>query len=102
MKIEIVMPKRLLDHQQIEGVELFEMVHVRKCVCGIGVAAQCDLRPAFANPLEDLYVPARLTLQLYALISSSDFGGDLLFELLGRILNADGDAAGNLFSRPAE
>ncbi len=71
--IEIVVPQRLFDHQQVERVEGGQVVGVPEPVSGVGVATQRDARPAMAHPLEDLHIPARLALELDALVAGGQF-----------------------------
>src|SRR5689334_18293797 len=71
MKVEIVMPERLLDHEQAELVELFEVLHVLKRVSGVGIATEEDVRPALADFRKDLNVPPRLAFDLDAPISGA-------------------------------
>jgi hypothetical protein len=69
MKIKVVMPERLLDHQQVESVKLFQVLELIERVGGIGVAAEHYLRPARANFLKNLDVPSRLALDLDAAVA---------------------------------
>ncbi len=69
MEVEIVIPQRLFNHQQVESIEARDMVGVLEPVSRIGIATQQNVRPAFAYCLKYLYIPPRLALQLYALIS---------------------------------
>ena len=78
------------------------MVGVVEAVGGVGVAAEEDVRPALADHGEDFGIPAGLALELDALIAGGDFFGDGLHELLGRGLDADGDAAGDDVAGAAE
>src|ERR1039458_3691529 len=92
MKIEIVSPQRLLDHQQIEAVETLKTVAVGQGVGGISVTAQQNTRPARADLLQHFDVPARLHLDLNALVSGGQLGFNLLQQLLVRILDTDAHA----------
>jgi hypothetical protein len=68
----------IVHYQQLELVHPLEEVDVSQCVSGIRVAHEKDgweLTPYFAH---DVKVPARLDLDLDALISSPDFLFDLL------------------------
>ena len=81
VEVEVVVPEGLLDHQQVELVPAGDVVEVLHAVGGVGVAAERDVRPAVANGLEDVVVPAGLALQLDALIAGGEFGGDLVHQL---------------------
>src|ERR1700723_977120 len=54
---EVVVPEGLLDHEQVEGVELNEVVDVFQLVGRVGVAAEHDCGPAVAHFLEDFDGP---------------------------------------------
>ena len=69
MKIEVIVPERLLNHQKLEFVELLEMLDVIERVSRVGIATQQYLWPALADTLENAKVPARFALQLDALIT---------------------------------
>ncbi len=64
MEVKIVMPERLLNHQQVESVKPLQMLDLVERVSRIGVATEDDLRPASADFLEDLNVPPGLHLTL--------------------------------------
>src|ERR1035438_7152530 len=102
MKIEIVAPQRLLDHQQIEAVETLKTVAVGKGPRGISVTAQQNTRPARADLLQHFDVPARLHLDLNALVSGGQLGFNLLQQLRVRILDTDAHATDDLALRAAE
>src|ERR1022692_1421211 len=46
MKIDFVVPKRLLDHEQVEGIEFAQVLNFVKRVSGICVHTENDIRPA--------------------------------------------------------
>ena len=95
------MAQRLLDHHQVEIVELLRGARYRQRVGGVGVGHQLDGGKALAHLADHVDIPARLDLHLDALVAGGQFALDLLEQLLHRILNADGDAAGNLAARAA-
>ena len=70
----IVVVERLLDHHQVEGVEPREMRGVVERVGGVGVDHQRDVAERRAHALDGVDVPARLDLDLDALVA----GGQLL------------------------
>ena len=51
MEEKIVIPERLLDHQQLEAVPAYDALGVFEPVGGVGVATQQDLRPARTHAL---------------------------------------------------
>ena len=102
MKIKVVMPEGLLDHQQVELIEFLQMFHLLQRVSGVGIATQKNFGPAFADTGKDLYIPPWLAFHLDALITGVHLRFDLFQQLLHGILNADGDAAGNTFARAAQ
>src|SRR5207302_11080203 len=92
VKVKIIMPERLLNHEQIEAVELFQVVDLVQRVSGVGVTAQQNVRPAITDFAENLHVPARLALDLDAAIAGGELGLNLFQQLLMRVLNADRNA----------
>ena len=100
--VEIVVPEGLLDHEQIESFERHQVVRVFEAVGGVGVAAEHDSRPARANVIEDLDVPAGLAFQLDALIAGRQFPLDSVHQRRDRRLDADRHAADNDVAHPAE
>ena len=100
--VDVVVPQRLLDHQQIELVELAQVLDLIERVGGIGVATQRDVGPARADAFEHVHVPAGLDFDFDAAVSGGQFDLDFFQQLLDRILNADGNAAGNLAARAAQ
>ena len=86
---QVVLGERLLDHQQVEGVERGERGRVRQPVGGVGVDHQRQRRPAFADAGDDLGVPARLDLDLHALVAGLALDGDAIEQRLDRRLDAD-------------
>src|SRR5205807_8583979 len=69
MKVEIIRPERLLDHQQLEPVDVAQMFGIRQSVGRVGIDAKHNLWPARANALHDIHVPAGLDLDLDAAIA---------------------------------
>src|SRR5579864_7949976 len=82
MKIKIVRPEWLFDHQQVESIKLFQVIDLVQRVGGGGDAAEHDLRPARAYFGEDLHVPPWLTLDLDAAIAGIQFGLNFHQQLL--------------------
>src|SRR6185437_15941935 len=102
VEIKVVVPKGLLDHEQPELVELPEVLNLLQRISGIGVAAQKNGRPALADAAENINVPARFAFDLDAAIAGVQLGLNFFQQLFHRVLNADGDAAGNLSLRAAQ
>ena len=82
MEIKIVMPERLLDHEQVEAIEFFQVVDLAQRVGRVGVTAQQDVRPTVADLAQDLQVPARLAFYLDPPIAGGQLGFNFLQQLL--------------------
>src|SRR5689334_21253363 len=102
VEIEIIMPERLLDHEQVEGIEFFQVVDLVQRISRIGIATQDDLRPASADLFKDFHVPSGLALYLDAAITGVQLSLNFFQQLLVRILNPNGNAAGDFFLRSAQ
>src|SRR6266496_6046209 len=89
MEENVIVPERLLDHQQVEIVELSQMSKVREAVRGIRVTTKDDPGPALADFFEYINVPAGFYLDLDSLISGGMLGFDLFKQLLVRVLDSD-------------
>src|ERR1035441_9158721 len=100
--VDVVVPQRLLNHQQVELVELAQVLDLVERVSGISVAAQGDLGPARADPLQHVHVPARLDFDFDAAVASRQLDLDFFQKLLDRILNAYRNTAGDFAARAAE
>ena len=98
---DVVVRQRLLDHHQVEIVELLQSRRIVQRVGGIRVRHQPDRGETLANAPDHVNIPARFDLHLDALISGGQFALDLLDQLLHRVLNSDRYAAGNLPARAA-
>src|ERR1700691_1075599 len=96
MVVDVVVPKWLLDHEQIELVELAQMLDLIESIGGVGIATQSDVRPARANAFQNIEVPAGFHLHLNAAITGGKFALNLVQQLFDGILNADGNSARNL------
>src|SRR5260370_14757244 len=102
MKIDFVIPQRLLDHQQIERVELAQMLKLIERVGGIRVHTENDIRPAGADLLQHIQIPSRLHLDLDPPVSRRQLRFDVLQKLFRRVLNADRNAARDLAPRSSQ
>ena len=98
----IVVIERLLDQQQVERIEPREQRRVVERVGGVGVDLQRDVAERRAHALDGVEVPARLDLDLDALIAGRQLLLDLLHQLIERILDADRHARGDAIARAAE
>ncbi len=83
MQIDFIVPKRLLDHEQLEGVELAQVLNLVQRVSGIRVHTKQNIGPARANLFQNIQVPSRLDLDLDSPVASRQFGLDLLQKLFG-------------------
>ena len=92
MIAHVVVVERLLDHHQGVCVELREMVGVVESVCRIGIDHQRNIAEAGADHVDRCEIPARLDLDLDALIAGGELALNLGGELIERILNADRNA----------
>src|SRR5208283_5539079 len=99
MQLDFVVPQRLLNHQQLERVEFTQVLRFVERISGIGVDAEYNVGPARADLFENVQVPAGLDLDFDASVTGGQFGRDLLEKLLGRILNANRNPAGNFAAR---
>src|SRR5579871_143735 len=102
VKVKIIVPEWLFDHQEVESVKLLQVVDLVERISGIGIATEHDLRPACADFLEDLNVPARFALDLDSAVARVQLGLDFLQQLLVRVLYANGNATRNFFLRSAQ
>ncbi len=66
---DVVPAKRLLDHDEVEGVELLQERRVFEAIGRVGVRHQADAREAFAESLHGLDIAAWLDFDLDALIA---------------------------------
>ena len=88
----IVVVERLLDHHEVEAIERGEVRRIPERVGGIGVDHQRDRAEPRAEPFDGLDVPARLDLDLDALIARLALDGHSVEQLVERVLDADRDA----------
>src|SRR5580692_7972727 len=102
MGVDVVVAKGLLDHDQVEGVELFQQRRILQAISGIGVHHQAEAREFFTEGAGGLDIVARLDFYFDALVSGGQFlfhfgvqGGDVG-------LDADRNAAGDFVACAAE
>src|SRR5579859_5338471 len=67
--VDVVVPKRLLDHQQIELIEEPEVLDLIEGVGGVRVATEGDVGPARADAFENVDVPAGLDFDFDATVA---------------------------------
>src|SRR5271170_1176085 len=77
VRIDVVVAQRLFDHDQVEGVELFQVRRVFEAIGGIGVHHQADAREFFTQRARGRDVVARLDFNFDALVA----GGQFFFHL---------------------
>src|SRR5689334_5748008 len=99
---DVVVCQWLLQHHQIELIELLKERRVGEFVSGVGIAHQTDVGKLFAHAFDDLEVPTGFDLDLDALVTGVDFLTNLCKQLVGRILNANRNAGRDLRSSAAE
>src|SRR3989454_40814 len=100
--VDVVPTERLLDHHQVVGFELFQQRPVLLAISRVGIHHQPDARKLLAQPVDGLDVPARLDFDLDALVAGRKRPLHSLGQLLERVLDADGYAAGGRLARPTE
>ena len=98
---DVVVAQRLLDHHQVEFVQLAQVGGIGQGVRRIGIRHQLDAGKALAHAPHHVHVPARLDLHLDALVAVGQLALDLFQKLFHGILNPDGNAAGDFAARAA-
>ena len=93
---DVVVRQRLLDHHQVEFVQLSEVLGVGQGIRRIRVGHQPDGGKPLADAPHHVHVPTRFNLDLDALVAGLQLFLDESQQLFDRILNADGDAARDL------
>ena len=100
---ELLFGERLLDEQQTELVEAFQLVAMLDSVGSVGVHlkrnALTELLPHRSDRLD---VPARLDLELDALVTVCEVARDGSEKSGDRFVDADGHSAVDRFARGAE
>ena len=100
---EVVLGQRLLDEEEVEGVERLQPGRVLQAVRGVGVDLEQQVATeALPHRSHGLDVPARLDLQLHPPVALVDVAADDVEEGRDRPGDADGDAGGHLRSGRAE
>ena len=95
---DVVPGQGLLDHQEVEIVQGLQVIQVGQAVGGVGVAHEQDLGEAPSDFPHHGHVPPGLDLHLDSLVAGQQLCLDLVEQLAGALLNADGDPA---IQRPA-
>src|SRR5689334_4423328 len=93
------MTERLLDHQQVKIVQLFEMILVAERVCGISINGKQDLRIPATYFTHDVDVPAGFDLEFDTLITIGEILFDAIQELSESGLYAEADTHRNASTR---
>src|SRR6266404_4037362 len=99
---DVVVPERLLDHQQIKVIELAQVIEVSGTIRRVGIAAQQNLRPPLANFREHFHIPARFYLYLDPLVTRGQLSLDLLQQVFVRVLNTYRDSTGDFLESSTE
>ena len=94
----LIVSEWLFDHHQVKLVERLQSIHIVKSVCGVGIRHELDLWKAGTDLTDNVDVPTRLDLHFDALIACRKLGFDLGEKLIDRVLDPDGDAAGDFLS----
>ena len=102
MEVEVVVPKRLLDHEQAELLELAKMLDLAEAVGGVGIATEHDAGPTLADSRQNVDVPSWLNFDLDALITCGEFRLNLVEQVVDSVLYADRNAARDLSTRAAQ
>ena len=98
----IVVVERLLNEQQLEGIEPGEHRGIFERVGGVGIDLQWNLPERLAHALDGVEIPSRLDLDLDALIAGGQLLLDLAHQLIERILDADRHARRDPIAGAAE
>ena len=77
VQINIIMGERLLNHHQIELVQLAQVIEIRCCIGRVGIDHQGDLWKSTTHLPHYFGVPTGFDLDLYPLVSRSQFFFDL-------------------------
>ena len=91
----VVPAERLLDHDEVKGVERLQQRRVFQPIRGIRIDHQPDARKSFAERADRLDIIARLDLDLDALVTRRQFLFDFADQRCDRGLDADRNAAWN-------
>ena len=95
MTADVVLGQRLLDEQQVEGVQGGQLARLRQGVGRVRVHLQQDVAEPLANRAYRLDVPALLDLQLDPLVALGQVAVHGVEQLRHRLHDAHGDAAGD-------
>ena len=69
MLVNVIVPQRLLNHQQVQVVHLRQMIRVCQRVRAVRVQHQRNVGQGSPYPARQFHVPARLNLQLDAAVA---------------------------------
>ena len=100
--IDVIVPERLFDHEQVELIEFAKMINIIERVGRIRITTEQDIGPPRANTFENLEVPSRFHFEFDPAVPGGEFELDLVDQLLDGILNADGNSTLNFLSCAAE
>jgi len=80
--IDVIIPERLFDHEQLELIELAKMINVIERVGRISITTERDIGPSGADAFDDLEVPTGFHFELNAAVPGGKFELDLVEQLL--------------------
>src|SRR5438552_7371331 len=98
----VVIPERLLDHEQIEIIKFAQAIEISRTIRRVCIAAQHNTRPAVADFRKHFQVPPRLHFYFDSLITRRQLCLNFFQKLFMRILNTDRNSASNFGKRSAE
>src|SRR6266567_6926374 len=102
MMEDVVIPERLLDHEQIEIIKFAQAIEISRTIGRVRIAAQHNIRPAVADLRKYFQVPPRLHFYFNSLVARRQLCLNLFQKLFMRILNSNGNSASNLGKSSAE
>jgi len=92
MREHLLFRQRLLDEQELEGIQLGEVLCMPDRVGGVGVDLQRHIPKALAHRPYRLHVPPRFDLELDAPVALIEVLANSLQQLRDRAVDADGDS----------
>ena len=80
--IDVIVPERLFDHEQVELIEFAKMINIIERVGRIRITTEQDIGPPRANTFENLEVPSRFHFEFDPAVPGGKFELDLVEQLL--------------------
>jgi len=87
---EIVVIQRLLDHQQAEVVQCFQVIHVLQRVCRVRIDRKQNFRVTPPHLRDYVYIPTRFDLELDSLIAESEITIHTFEQVFEHIVDSSG------------